>query len=323
MFYIIIIFILSSLYIFKETINYIWFKEVISTANKGIVINFHFLRECNYKCKFCFHTNKDRHVETLERIKKGLSNLKSYMKEDIDRVNFSGGEPFLKQKLLGEMCKFCHNELRIKTSIVSNGSKITEKWFHNYGKYLDILAISCDSFEPDTLKKIGRYEKKTDHIQQLKQIRRLCYKYNIIFKINTVVCSVNKDEIMVNEINSLKPKRWKVFQCLLIHGENTGDGDIRDAREMVVSKDEFETFIKHNHTDCIVPENNDAMRNSYYILDEKLRFLNNQNGKKEPTVSILDNIGEAIKSSGFCAKTFESRGGKWSQEIIVKDIEDY
>jgi hypothetical protein len=41
-------------------------------------------------------------------------------------------------------------------SIVSNGSKITEKWFQDYGQFLDILAISCDSFDEDTNVKIGR-----------------------------------------------------------------------------------------------------------------------------------------------------------------------
>ena len=70
------------------------------------------------------------------------------------KINFSGGEPFMmgdaqfnKGQYIGELIKFCKEILKLDcVSIVSNGSKINEKWFKQYGKYLDILAISCDSF---------------------------------------------------------------------------------------------------------------------------------------------------------------------------------
>ena len=41
-------------------------------------------------------------------------------------------------------------------TLVSNGSLIRESWFQEYGSYLDIMAISCDSSEPETFKEIGR-----------------------------------------------------------------------------------------------------------------------------------------------------------------------
>ena len=53
-------------------------------------------------------------------------------------------------------CKDGDAGVNISTSIVSNGSKITKKWFDKYGQYLDVLAISCDSFNPETLDRIGR-----------------------------------------------------------------------------------------------------------------------------------------------------------------------
>ena len=78
------------------------------------------------------------------------------------KINFSGGEPFIveKGKYVGELIKFCKEELVIESvTVVSNGSLIREKWFEEYGKYLDIMAISCDSSEPETLKAIGRYQR--------------------------------------------------------------------------------------------------------------------------------------------------------------------
>ena len=35
-------------------------------------------------------------------------------------------------------------------SIVNNGSKVTEKWMSEYAYYLDIMAVSCDSFDAET-----------------------------------------------------------------------------------------------------------------------------------------------------------------------------
>jgi len=46
--------------------------------------------------------------------------------------------------MLGDMIKYCKEELQLNTSLVSNGSLITEEWFKQYGVFLDIMAISCD-----------------------------------------------------------------------------------------------------------------------------------------------------------------------------------
>lgn len=73
----------------------------------------------------------------------------------MEKINFSGGEPFLPERgrHLGEMAKFCKAELKLPSvTIVSNGSLIKESWFQKYGEYVDILAISCDSFYEDTNK---------------------------------------------------------------------------------------------------------------------------------------------------------------------------
>ena len=43
-------------------------------------------------------------------------------------------------------------------TIVSNGSKITEKWMEEFGYYLDIMAISVDSFDPDMTRMVADQE---------------------------------------------------------------------------------------------------------------------------------------------------------------------
>jgi len=282
--------------------------------SKNLVVNYHFMRQCNYHCGFCFHTAKTSHVASLTDAKKGLAILKQ---RGMIRVNFSGGEPFLKAQWLGEMCRYCKEELQMGVSIVSNGSLIKEEWFKKYGQYLDALAISCDSFDPLTLKKIGREHKsnsgkKLSHIEQMRMIRDWCKEYDVKFKINSVICTHNKQEDMASKIKELSPCRWKVFQCLLIGGENASDSDLRDARSLCITKEDFDCFVdKHQDVTQIVPEDNETMRNSYLILDEYLRFLNNTGGAKIPTISVLENVDAALANSGFDCESFKIRSGEW------------
>ena len=107
----------------------------------------------------------------------------------MQKLNISGGEPFLQPTFIGEIFKYCKEELKIEScSIVNNGSKVTEKWLDTYGQYLDMMAISCDSFDAETNVKLGRAEKgKWTHIQRVFQVADWCRDRGIKVKINTVV----------------------------------------------------------------------------------------------------------------------------------------
>ncbi|XP_074942980.1 S-adenosylmethionine-dependent nucleotide dehydratase RSAD2 [Phalacrocorax aristotelis] len=286
-------------------------------------VNYHFTRQCNYKCGFCFHTAKTSFVLPLEEAKRGLAMLKE---AGMEKINFSGGEPFLQDRgeFVGKLVQFCKQELQLPSvSIVSNGSLIRERWFKKYGEYLDILAISCDSFDESVNVLIGRGQGKKNHVENLHKLRQWCREYSVAFKINSVINRFNVEEDMTEEIKALNPVRWKVFQCLLIEGENTGEDALREAEKFVISDEDFEQFLdRHKDVSCLVPESNQKMRDSYLILDEYMRFLNCRNGRKEPSKSILDvGVEAAIKFSGFDEKMFLKRGGKyvWSKADMKLD----
>lgn len=147
--------------IVTSIVNYLWllltFFRLVKREKGKIVpisVNYHFTRKCNYSCGFCFHTAKTSYVAPLNDIKIALRKLSV---NGMKKINLSGGEPFLYPELLGEICKFCKVDLNLESvSIVTNGSKVKESFFKNYGLFVDIIAVSVDSFDEETNIKIGR-----------------------------------------------------------------------------------------------------------------------------------------------------------------------
>jgi len=164
---------------------------------------------------------------------------------------------------------------------------------------LDILAVSCDSFNEDTNKVIGRGQGKKSHLDNLHKVCSWCRDYKVAFKINSVINTYNVDEDMTEQITALNPVRWKVqllvllqtsmftflyhynqapectamftqvFQCLLIDGENAGENSLREAEKFVISEQQFQDFLdRHKSVKCLVPESNQKV-----ILKHRPRTL--------------------------------------------------
>ena len=281
-----------------------------SKINTPVSVNYHFTRKCNKVCGFCFHTEKTSFVQEEVDAKRGLALLKT---AGMKKINFAGGEPFLYPKMLGHMIAFCKETLHLESvSIVTNGSRVSEAFLKKYGNYIDILAVSCDSFNDNTNEEIGRGK---GNVEKLFQIAGWCKKFGIKFKLNTVVCRLNYMEDMNDIVTQLQPFRWKCFQVLLVAGENDSDKTIRNVRKFQISDEEYEQFCKrHQHQACFVPEPNNLMAKSYLILDEYMCFLDRDG--REPSKSILDVGVEKALSQVFWDKdSFIERGGvyDWSR----------
>ncbi|WEW61419.1 hypothetical protein PRK78_006909 [Emydomyces testavorans] len=277
-----------------------------------VSVNYFFTRTCNYECGFCFHTAKTSYIEPLESTKRGLALLRD---AGMKKINFAGGEPFLYPKHLGALVEYCKKDLKIESvSIVTNGSRVTERFLSKYGQYIDIIAVSCDSFQEDVNVKIGRG--KGSHLQDVLRASKLCRDHGIRFKLNTVVNQYNYTEDMNEHIAALDPFRWKVFQVLIIEEENGSEQTLRDGRRFTITDEQFQQFCKtHEHNKCFIPESNDVMKSSYLLMDEYMRFLNK--GVGEPSRSILDvGVKEALRHVYWDTDNFHQRGGiyDWSRE---------
>ncbi|KAL0222035.1 hypothetical protein RCL1_001889 [Eukaryota sp. TZLM3-RCL] len=288
---------------------------MVSPSIVPISVNYHFTRKCNFQCKYCFHTSKTSHVECLENAKIALRKLKA---EGMKKLNLVGGEPFLYPEFLGELIVFCKEELQLESlSIVSNGSLVTRDFFESFGRYVDIFAVSIDSDVNDVNAALGR---SRHAVQRVRNIKRWCDEFKILFKVNSVICSLNWNLDLNDFIQELNPYRWKVFQVLVLEGENSGDYSQRDAQKLLITAEQFKHFCEvHGNQPSLVVEKSSDMQNSYLILDEYLRFLNCQSDSKVPTESILNvSVQEALAQSGFDQEAFLRRGGvfKWSKDVL-------
>jgi radical S-adenosyl methionine domain-containing protein 2 len=293
---------------------------------RPISVNYHFTRKCNKECGFCFHTEKTSHVASEEEMKRGLRLLKE---AGMRKINFAGGEPFLYPKKLAMLCSFCKEDLGLESvSIITNGTKVTKKWMEANGRWIDVLGVSCDSFDESTNIVIGRGT--GENVQQLFRVREWCRELGLKFKLNTVVCTHNWQEDMAETVRKLDPFRWKVFQVLYVEGENDAeekeshlDKRKRNARKLLISDDQFETFCsKHRHLDCFVPEPNSLMASSYLILDEYLCFLDKGTGVEKQSKSILEvGVQSALREIHWDQDAFRKRGGMydWTKDITTNE----
>ena len=279
---------------------------------KRITVNWHLEKDCNYKCKFCYaHFS---HINTNLNINQGFSLIDEIKKNDIYKINFAGGEPLL-NKNVGEFIKYSKQQ-GLKTSIITNGSRMTKKWLTKYGRNLDQIGISCDSIDNITNTKIGRgfgnHVEITERLLSRINLMNENDGLNIQTKLNTVVLRNNHVEDWNDFIIRNNVKRWKVFKILKIVGEND-----HVYNELSINDKQFYNFIdRHrflNDKGILVKEDNEDMSNSYIMITPDGRFYQNSNNQYIYSESILDvGFKNAIKQTGFDYDRYEKRGGDYS-----------
>lgn len=83
-------------------------------------VNYHFTRQCNYKCGFCFHTAKTSFVLPLEEAKRGLAMLKEA--GELGRV--MSGRPKWRGKSYPWVCPSSYCCGRVQTASGRNDQQV-------------------------------------------------------------------------------------------------------------------------------------------------------------------------------------------------------
>jgi radical S-adenosyl methionine domain-containing protein 2 len=274
--------------------------------------NFHLVKPCNFRCKFCFATFTDVDVKLGLPIEEAERIIVHLAKAGVDKLTFVGGEPTLHPELhrLVRLAK----SLKMTTCIVTNGYKLTDPYLDAFEGALDWVGLSIDSLNDETNVHSGRAFNgkrpmtRADYLEKIRLLR----ERGIRLKINTVVHALNFDENMAEFINESKPERWKIFQMLPVEGQND-----RHANVFTVSTQQFSNFIARHRAEVspevsIVPEDNDAMRGSYAMIDPLGRFYDDTQGGHTYSQPILQvGIQKAFNQVQFSSLKFQKRGGEY------------
>nr|WP_081957802.1 viperin family antiviral radical SAM protein [Nonlabens ulvanivorans] len=287
----------------------------MKTKNFIPSVNFHLWEPCNMRCKFCFATFQDVKQSILPKghlpKEEALQVVRQLAAYGFEKITFAGGEPLL-CPWLPELIKEA-KQLGLITMVVSNGSRLTEKFLIDNKNYLDWIAVSIDSLDEATNLKIGRAIvgkrtlSKDYYIDLIKRIKHCGYG----LKINTVVNAYNYQEDFTDFITSSNPKRWKVLQVLPIIEQNDSKVD-----EFIISQNQFNDFVnRHDSVDYMIPESNSAIKGSYVMVDPAGRFFDNANGKHHYSEPILEvGVKEAITAMNYDIDKFTKRGGIYDWE---------
>ena len=109
--------------------------------NNSSTIQIHPTRRCNLNCLHCYSDSSPDEKEELdaELLAQAITDASI---EGYQRVSFSGGEPTLYQPL-SELLNHAR-QLKMRTSIVSNGMLLSRQILEQFKDTIDILAISLD-----------------------------------------------------------------------------------------------------------------------------------------------------------------------------------
>jgi radical S-adenosyl methionine domain-containing protein 2 len=254
-------------------------KEITKIKNSTLVINWHLLEPCQFKCKYCYaqwdKANLPQVYKNNSMSKKLIDELLLFKKQYKNvRLSLAGGEPLLDKNIEHKII-YAYNK-NLKVSIITNGDLLTEKFILDNAKYLDILGLSIDSMNDETNIKIGRatLTLKLPKYNEIINLIKLAKKINpqIKIKINTVVNKFNFNENMRDLIKDINPDKWKIFQVLPTTNK---------AKSEIITTEQFNIFVnKHKDINCAMFEDNNIMLASYLMIDPFGRFFANSDNTK-------------------------------------------
>ena len=266
-------------------------------------VNFHIIRACDAACVFCFGTFRDVRgrlpTADAERVVEALH------RRGAQKINFAGGEP-TRPPDLGRLLGFARS-LGMTTSIVTNG-RMLGSLLDLHADALDWVGLSIDSGDERVQAELGRGG--GDHVARGIALADRCRACGVRVKLNTVVTAQTWQEDMSDLVRVIAPERWKVFQVLRVVGENDGD-----VEPLLITREQFQAFVERHREFVPVAEDNDAMTDSYAMIDPLGRFYGNTAGFHQVSAPILDiGVEAALASVGFESTRLKARDGLYDWE---------
>lgn len=285
-----------------------------------LVINWHITEACNFSCRYCYakwNGDEKELIHNWGRTEKLLDEIASFFAPDNPsnplqqslswsglRMNVAGGEPLLYPKHTLRALSHARS-LGINTSIITNGSRLSEDLMVQLAPLVSMIGVSIDSARADTNLGVGRVDGRGALVnnQTLAALLTMARTINpgLSIKLNTVVNALNADEDMGSTLDAFMPDRWKVFRMLPVV-----------TSDLAVPAEAFDAFVARHasYKGVMCVEDNDAMSESYLMLDPLGRFFQNTRGQQGYKYSeAVDVVGarQALTDWRFAVGSFASR----------------
>jgi radical S-adenosyl methionine domain-containing protein 2 len=273
---------------------------------KITAVNYHLYKPCNLRCRFCFATF--RGVRGCLPLPDSFRLLRLLREAGCEKLTFAGGEPTLHPHF-GEILAEARG-LGFVTCVVTNGARLAEVLEHQASD-LDWVGFSVDSALEEVQAALGRGN--GDHVQKTLKLVDSARGHGISIKLNTVVTKLTWEEDLSDLVRRIGPARWKVFQVLYVDGQNDGSVD-----DLLIEAEQFRAFVeRHEHLSAEgfapIAEDNDAMTDSYAMIDPVGRFYGDSNGRHVESAPILDvGVCTALAQVGFRPEKLAARGGLYA-----------
>ncbi|MCC7072537.1 MAG: radical SAM protein [Deltaproteobacteria bacterium] len=263
-------------------------------------VNIHITKFCNLACRFCFARFNDRAGPLImEAWKKILALLRA---AGVEKINFAGGEPTL-YRGLGDVIEEVHR-LGMTCSIVTNGAQL-EPLLRAHADALDWVGLSVDSADEAVQRQLGRGG--GTHVARSIELGRLARSLGVRVKLNSVITTLNWQEDLGPLVDAIAPERWKAFQVLEIEGENHDT-----VKPLLITSEQFASFVERHARfgDVLVPETNDAILESYAMIDPLGCFFSDSGQKHTYSDPILEvGVERALAQVVYRREKTAARGG--------------
>ena len=279
-------------------------------------VNLHSLIPCNYKCGFCyagFASAKRSHIPQAElhEIIRQIGIAPGPNGAGRRKVTFAGGEPLLSRTVIEDIA-FAKGQ-GLVTSLVTNGSLLTEHKIQRLAPILNWLTISIDSLDANTNRRIGRAARgitlsAADYLTKI----RLAQALGIRVKVNTVVNQANAGEDFSAFMRAARPRRWKLFQATRIAEENGASFDRWEIDDATFHRFVTRHAALSSEGVVLVPETQGDIYGTYAMVGPNGCFFDNSQGTyrySRPIVSV--GIETAWAEIAFSEERFRERNGDY------------
>lgn len=286
-------------------------QSSLGNPRRSVTANYHFIRSCNYRCKYCYATfcDSDQHGDRVSV--HDIHAVTRLLARGFTKITFVGGEPTLYHGL-SDLLSVAKSEGAL-TNVVTNGSVLTHDWLMANRTKLDFLTLSIDSGIHATLSAIGRVTTKGESLppERFVSLAVAAKAAGIAVKVNTVVTRLNQPEDLSSLILRIAPERWKILQAAPVEGQND-----RFIGDLTPSPSDFESYWQRAKKSLdgsgirVIPEPVDTIRGSYVMVDPCGRFFDSTTGTHHYSSPILTvGLDKALSEISFNEAKFRARGG--------------